>query len=79
MIHVTKGPTMSRHWQLAVAAIDQDDDARQMLLDRLEAEGSLTWLHAMPRGAVRRHVSRWFFYGLFAAGIILSLSIGRLI
>ena len=40
MIHVTKGPTMSRHWQLAVAAIDQDDDARQMLLDRLEAEAA---------------------------------------
>jgi hypothetical protein len=79
MIHATKGPHMSRHWDFAAPAINCDNDARQMLLDRFEAESRLTGLRAMPPDAIRRHVSRWFFYGVFAAGIILSLSIGRLI
>jgi hypothetical protein len=77
MLHATKLLHVSRHWDVAATAIDEDNDERQMLLDRLEAKGRLTGLRAMPPDAMRRRVSRWFVYGLFAAGVILSLSAGR--
>ena len=77
MLHATKLLHVSRHWNVAATAIDEDNDERQMLLDRLEAKGRLTGLRAMTPDAVRRLVSRWFVCGLFAAGLILSLSVGR--
>jgi hypothetical protein len=77
MLHATKLLHVSRHWNVAATAVDEDNDARQMLLDRLEAKGRLTGLRAMTPDATRRLVARWFVYGLFAAGVILSLSVGR--